>query len=181
MSETPESSESTPTGEKHGISTSTVVKIVIIAVIAYIAYAIISSFNFDKIPGLKNLGDSFNNLTGALAYATGHWYLLGALLILGAFLPAAYKWAANKAGEGLKSGLSEEGFSAYCDAVVAQRANELAADESLSPEQRAQWEKTAADAKSRWDSRSDEAREEASGEAEKNGVDIPGDVKRRIM
>lgn len=164
----------TPTESSHHsmISTATVVKIVIIAVIIYIAYSIIRSFQFDKIPGLKNLADAFNNLTGAAAYASGHWYLLGALLILGAFLPAAYKWAANKAGEGIKSNMDPDAFAAYTDAIIIDRMNELKS-QTTDPTKIAEYEKTASEAQDRWDSHSDEAREEATTEANKNDVAVP--------
>ena len=127
----------------------------------------------------KALGDAFGNAASALSFASSYWYLFFAAFLISPFVPAASKWVSDRVSEGKKAGMSDEGFSAYMDAVIYTKALELSTDKSVLPDERARELINAEYAQNRFNDKSEKAKEEAKNQAKKenNGVKIPPEAK----
>jgi hypothetical protein len=156
-----------------GISTGQWIKGIGLLVVVMIIVQLISSFTHSGGSSiLHNLSEAFGNATGALAWASGHWYLFLVGALLTPFVPAAGRWAAKKASGAITDKtMSTEGKTAYIDALIYLQKTE---DAKSGPDaERAKNAEIAKDAKARFDEASEQGEQEARSKLKENGLEMP--------
>lgn len=161
-----------------GISGDMWIKIGLMALVVFIIGSIVRAFSGWKgVPSLDNLSKAFGNGTAALAFASEYWYLFMAGFLISPFISAAATWAARKASDAKKSGLSEGAVEVVVDAVVWQAKTEQASREE-NAEKKAALEKEAASHAERFHDAGEERRTEAEEFMKKNRVEVPPKVAK---
>jgi len=115
--------------------------VIVLAIIASVVAAFKGAANNQAF---RDLSSAFGDAAGGLAWATSHWYLFLAGMLIAPFVPAAAKWASKKLSDGQKSGLSKEGMEALSQSIIYTKKLAESEDTKLTPDQRT---KAAEDAK----------------------------------
>ena len=144
------------------------VKVVGVVVVILVILSVVQAFRgIGNNPAIKNLGDAFGNITGALAAATSYWYLILGAMILGPMVPAFAKWAANRVGDAKKGGLEGKALEAYTDMLINKQAKVRLAETELSPEDRAKQVDNTQETTDRWSTYDKEDQDKAREESKK--------------
>lgn len=156
-------------------------KLIGLAVVIYIVYSVVVSFrSAANNPAFKNLGDAFTSATGALAWASSHWYLFMAGFLIAPFLPAASRWAAQKLSDAQRTGkLSKGALERVSDAIVYTKVTEELEQTDLDPAKRAQLETTQSDAQASFNNGDAADKADATEWANANDVTVPPEKARR--
>jgi hypothetical protein len=164
-----------------GLSVDQWIKVIAFIMIVLIIGSIVHSFNSAKnSSAFKNLSDAFGNATGALAWASSHWYLFFAAVILSPFVTPAGKWASERLSNAKKAGLDEKTLDKVSDAIVYTEKKSEA--NQADPEAREELEKAAEKAKENFQADDTESQDAADQYAEKNpgqGIDVIGAAKTK--
>lgn len=161
-------------------------RLIVILVILMVVGSLLASFSGMKnSPAFQNLASSFTDATGMLAWATSHWYLIGAALILTPFLTKGSKWAAERLSDAAKVTKDPDVLKAASDAIVHQQKAIDAADESLTPQERQKAAETAAASEESFDestkSMTDEQKQELDKTSKASGFEIPAKFTARFV
>jgi hypothetical protein len=160
--------------EPHRIRIGTIIGIIVAILVVLIGGQIIGAF----VGAAKNVGKIFTSVFGAgasaLSWASSHWYLFLAALLIAPFVPAGARWAAKKWSDTKKLKVDAKTQTAMEDAIIREEKLDAASKET-DPETRKQEQETAAEAEARLkDEMEDpEVKESVEDTAKKVDVDLP--------